>query len=624
MSLAAEKLISASPLAVAALLLLARRLCEHLGLPAPDVTQILTATNASRSAAYALMSALVDVIPTFARPRGRPRKAVVDGDVGEDAALTNAAYAYVLSHPGSVHAGTRTRYSDGFRRFIVELRSEHDAVDVEAFARAVHVPLGTLKDWLRCPLSLANKPAQDDEPAQEMSDEKMARIQTVLSAYETWHGNFVDFCDHVQDDLRVPYGIAFIRRILEVNGRRDVQRRGRDTKDEVALRGTFQTFFPGAQWVGDGMQVPVVVDGERFVVNLELDVDAHTAALVGASVRDEEDSAAVIEAFDDGVTTTGAAPEALLLDNKPCNHTPDVEDILDDTLLIRATPQRAQNKAHVEGAFGLFSQVLPELVIDTTAQLSEIARAIVTLVVITWARTTNHRPRNSRGGHSRVELHSEEPTAEQVEQARQHLREIAERQERARRTLEDRRRPDVLALLDEHFERLGLLDPKRNIRIAIAGYPADAIVDGIAIFEAKRGAGTLPDGVDARYLLGIVKNVAAKCEGEHLARAMLEFRLDAADRMLQPLVDAAAAICADQDTDAVCAQCVDRALDDVGPLERAFWLRVLVDVIRDLPDDERQRRFLVVSRRIYATFTVAPRDRQDALRVLADRIVPIR
>jgi len=49
----------------------------------------------------------------------------------------------------------------------------------------------------------------------------------------------------------------------------------------------------------------------------------------------------------------------------------------------------------------------------------------------------------------------------------------------------------VRAYLDRSFERLALLDPERNLRIAIARYPLDAIVDGVAIFEGKRAAGTI-------------------------------------------------------------------------------------------------------------------------------------
>jgi hypothetical protein len=68
----------------------------------------------------------------------------------------------------------------------------------------------------------------------------------------------------------------------------------------------------------------------------------------------------------------------------------------------------------------------------------------------------------------------------------------------------------VLDLLDLHLARLGLLDPQRSVRVAIAGHSLRAILAGISVFDAKLTAKTLPDGVDARYLLGIVKNVDAQ------------------------------------------------------------------------------------------------------------------
>jgi hypothetical protein len=68
-------------------------------------------------------------------------------------------------------------------------------------------------------------------------------------------------------------------------------------------------------------------------------------------------------------------------------------------------------------------------------------------------------------------------------------------------------------LLDDGFARLGLLDPERHFRDAIASYPRDAVVDAIAIFAGTRTAGTLPDGVDARYLLGIINHHIAAAVG---------------------------------------------------------------------------------------------------------------
>ncbi len=94
--------------------------------------------------------------------------------------------------------------------------------------------------------------------------------------------------------------------------RKKKRRRGR-RPDDKALRGQLETFFPGAQWSGDGSPLSLTVDGVAYTFNLELDVDTHTGALVGMSLRDNEDGASVTEAFADGVATTGAAPIALLL-----------------------------------------------------------------------------------------------------------------------------------------------------------------------------------------------------------------------------------------------------------------------------------------------------------------------
>lgn len=623
MNRVAERLLAVCPLATAALLLLARQLCEQLGLPAPGVTEILAATKVSRTSAYDLVDDLVESLFVLAKPRGRPAKPRPEAHGSEVSVLQRAVLAFVMRHPGCARTGARQGYSDRFRHFIIEQRTQHEVLALDVFARAVGVPLGTLKDWLRAPVVAADDEGDPPTTTRPLDEVQVAHLQTVLAAYPGWDGTFLDFCEHVRRDLHVPFGRTLIDRILTAEGLRHGKKRGRQTADELALRGAFKTFFPGAQWVGDGMQVPVVINDERFSFNLELNVDAHTGACVGMSVRDEEDSPAVVEAFADGVATTGEAPLALLLDNKPSNHTPDVDAALGDTLRLRATPGRAQNKAHVEGAFGLFSQSLPGLSLDTRQSAHDLARDFLALVGIVWGRTTNHRPRADRGGRSRVELYAHTLSQEQLDEARRELAELVRRQELARRTIAARTRPDVLAMLDEYFERHELVDPERHLRLAIARYPMSAIVDGLAVFEGKHRAQTLPDGVDARYLFGIVRNIAAKMEGEHIATAMLELRLAARDRTLARLVAERVSVCAEVDPTLVSATCVDRALATASPLERAFWLGTVVDVLRARPETEQRARFLAVARRISATFAVTARERQDAIRFVADRLVPL-
>jgi len=624
-----EDLAGVSRLALAAVLLVARVLCQHFALPCPSVEQILAATGASKSRAYELATALTALLPTLIRPVGRPASPPPSPPLPEaHESIVCAVLGYLLQYPGCAYAhGERQRYSDGFRRFVLDLREQHKAIELEAFAAWAHVPVGTLKSWLSTPqapvAALDTEHAQSQE-SREPGSATGRQIETVLAAWTTWRGSFLEFCTHVRQELRVPFGRSLLAQILEVYGLRLRARRPGRSPDEVALRGAFDTFFPGAQWVGDGKTVTVVIGQERLNVNLELITDTKSGAFVGLSVRESEDSTAVVEAFGHGVSATGAPPLALLLDNRPSNHTPEVDAALQGAMRIRATPERPQNKAHVEGAFGLFAQTVPPLVLDTALDQSALARQLVLLVATTWARAVNLRPRRDRGGRTRIELYTDKPTDEQVAQARRALEERCKKQELARATLEARQRPEVRSLLDLHFERLELLDPERHIRLAIGRYPLDAIVDGIAIFEGKRLATTLPEGADARYLLGIVRNVAAKVEGEQIAEALLRLRLDARDRLLAPLLIERDVVCDPAcDEQQVMTECVRRALEADRAIDRLFWLSALVERLASRPTEQREAAFAAAARRIYATFRVPPAARQEAVRFLADRLIPL-
>ena len=128
----AEKLLSVCPSVACALLLLARAMCESLALPAPTVAAILAATKAPRSTAYELLDVLVELLPTLVRTRGRP-PTPTPTPTPESGALTRAVLGYVMGHPGCVRRGeARQHYSDAFRRFVLDLRAEHEAVEIEA------------------------------------------------------------------------------------------------------------------------------------------------------------------------------------------------------------------------------------------------------------------------------------------------------------------------------------------------------------------------------------------------------------------------------------------------------------------------------------------------------------
>jgi len=606
-----------SPNLTAALLLAARGPLKGLDLPGPTAGQILEATGAGHSRAYELKAELENLMPGLERPAGRPPAGPPEPvDTGD---ITSHVLDYIIEHPGCVHGhARRRRYSSPFCRFILELCEQNQKIPLKAFANAVHVPLGTLKGWLRGGRQYVEDTASQDEPA------TTGRIETIVDQWRRWAGTFGDFCKHINFNLRIPYGATLIASILEQLGERTPRRRPGRSPDEKATRDAFETFFPGAQWEADGTGVEVHIGQERFIFNLELMVDAHGAATAGLSVRDEEDSEAVTEAFDDGVQTTEEPPLCVLVDNRPSNLTEQVDQALGDTMRMRATKGRGQNKAHVEGAFGLFSQTVPAIAICATTT-KEAARQLLELVARTWARTLNHKPQKGRKGRSRAQNYTTEtPTPEQIEQARAALKERCKQQELAHQTIKARQDPARQAILDAAFTRLGLDDPQGNIRTAIARYPLDAIVDGIATFEGKHAAGTLPHGADGRYLFGIVKNIAQQDEGQKVTEALIRARLEARDLLLAPLRrtrDALLQLC-DDPIDAIKAM-TDHAIDNGPAIDRLFWLGTVADHIRRQPASRHTALLRFVSQRIHVAFALPVQQRQAAVRFICDRVILI-
>jgi hypothetical protein len=620
MNAVAETRPQVSCLSIAALLLAARGEQIRLGLPHLRSEEILEATGAGRSRAYELAAMIPEAVAGLQRPPGRPPAAPSTPPAVTD--LSRPVLAYLMDHPGSVSGrGHRRSYSTGFRCFILDLIEDHPTQDLGAVASSTAVPLPTLRDWMR-----AGRPKTEpsDEPTAAPDEISAARFETVLHEWEHWEGEFVPFCDHLREDLHLPYGRTLISGILEELGARSPRRRPGRSPDEEALRQSFETFFPGAQWQGDGSPIKVRLGSRTFEFNLELVVDTHTDAVIGISVRDSEDSQAVIEAFGQSVETAGSTPLVLELDNRPSNHCDEVGQAVGDTIVMPSTPGRPQSNGYVEGGHSLFQNAAPKLVIESSNPKDE-ARRILELIVTVWARTLNLRPRPNRGNRSRAHQYREEtPTPEQLRQARERLRERCRRQERARETQRARRDPVVIATLDRAFERLGLDDPKGHVRAAIARYPLDHILAGIAVYEGKRKASTLPQDVDARYLLGIIRNVSNKDEGLIITEELIRLRLEARDLMLAHLVQAREQLRATTtDPDELLRSTIKCAMDARRSLDRIFWIDSAAELIAARPETEQTELLRMASRRIHSYFAVPYRERLEAVRLLARKVITL-
>lgn len=624
----AERLDAVSPSVTAAMLLAAVPLLEAQRLAHPSVAEVLTATGVSRSRAYELRARLQGLLGNLVQATGRPTKtqpAAPSGEVVAAVDVPASLLAYVYAHPGCVSGGEgHRRYSDGFRLHVLELLQQHRDVMLETLAGLFCLPLGTLKDWLRGGLEAVEPPAGAEPATAETAPAARGpQLETVLAEWSRWEGGFSAFCDHIQLDCRIPFGRAVIAEILELEGVRQRRRRPGRSPDEQALRNSFETFFPHAQWVGDGAQLPVVVDGRLYVFNLELHVDAFSAASVGADISPVEDGNAVINAFQDAIESTGKRPISLLLDSKPSNHTEEVKAELGDTILIRATLFRPQNKAHAEGNFGLLKPTLEGLELQGTTK-EELAASFAKNLVTAWARLMNHRPRRDRGGKSRAELLQTLPSAEEIQQARQALRERQARQEKARQTLAARQDPVVRETIAQALARLGLDDPDGHFQTALARYPLDTVIEAVATFEGKRRAATLPEGADIRYLLGIARNLAQDRETIAIAIALWQARVDAGDliaRRLQTQHD----LLVPRDADARKALdlLVDAAMTTISRIERIFWLDAAARIITREDHASHQTLFLRAARRIGGTHAANPRTRNEAIRILAAKLRPL-
>ncbi|MBX7112634.1 MAG: hypothetical protein K1X87_12420 [Dehalococcoidia bacterium] len=611
---------------IAALLLTAlphlRRL--ELGAP-PTATAVLLATGACRSRAYELVRALETCLGGLARPVGRPAAPVTSRPgVTGTAAVSQAVLEYLMTHPGAVtQVGERRRYSDGFRALALRLTAEHSGEDRADVARAVGIPAATLDDWwaererLVQP-SPAPAPPRSPSPEDAVTE---SRIAALLDLWRSWDGGFSAFAGAVRRELEIPWGDTRIGKVLATYGnRRSVPRPGR-RPDEKAQRDAFRTFFPGAQWTEDGTELVVTLNGERFAVNLELVVDTSTSALVGAHLSDQETGPAVAAAFEDGVTTTGARPIALGTDNATENDAPEVAVALGETLHLHATLGRPQNDAHVEGAFGLFQQVAPPLVVNAKTP-RELASAILRLVVTVWARTLNHRPRKARAGKSRVDLYREaEPTPEQRAAARAFLTAVQRAHDQAERTRRRRADPVARAALDGFFDERRWADPNAHLRDAIAGYGLDIVLAALATWRAKDEHGHLPEGASPRYLLGITRQLQCRRELTAMADDLWRRRVDAGDLIAARLDTERSALQGTVEVRLDAA--LNRLVTAPSLLARIAWTTTVADFIRTADPPGRRRLYDRAVAAIVAAYALDRSRRAALLHAIAERVLPL-
>jgi hypothetical protein len=578
--------------------------------------------GASRSQTYAMLARLRDLVPTLVGSPGRPVSQPARPD--QRMRVLVALRDYLMAHPGAVSGTDRRTYTDDFRHFVVDLvkpGEPGEGLSVEQLAWACAVPLGTLKDWMRStePQAAPSPPA-NDPPDQDLIRDIHVRV--IVTMWRSWQGTFLAFCQMLRQEQRLPHGPTFIGNVLQSLGLRE--RRRRTPVEAPWSSRTFRTFFPGLQWLGDGTALAVRWLHQVFVFNLEVFNDPAADATMGFALSKAEDAAALRQAYEMGrdETAGGVPPISTTLDNKECNHCSAAQEALADTTVLRATKGRGQAKAPLEGAFGLFKQSLPPLVI-TGDTPEEMAQCVATLVATAWFRGRNGKPRKRLGGLTPAQAYANaKPTPEEIERARAWFRELQRRQERARLTREARRDPVRRELLRKGLEELGIPDPGGRLAVSLACYSRDAIVRGLAIFRAKLELGTVPaeEADYGRYLGGIIRHQDTRMELELTSQYLLEQRLRLQDLSLRPLQRTADQIRATTPQSELPQAFLDHALKAEFAVDFRFWGQAAASALLELPHAWRGTLYTFLSRRIAGTFKTDYKRRQDLLDWLATTV----
>ncbi len=562
-----------------AMLTLARHLAAvlevDLGAPMAEICRTL---GANRTSVYEQIHRLLACLGELAKRRpGRPPLAESSHPQAEPLALqlTVEVLEYRLQHPGSViQHRQRTTYADGFRRFVLEHRDRWQGT-LEAFAQAVRVPLDTVRDWIQRDRPQALQPPLKKRPPLPVEASKVTR--QVVEEWMRWVGPTRPFIGHAAQCFDL--SPAQVAQLMKILGLIRPHRRPASCR----YRGSTQSLTPGTMLVTDGKWITVeLLDSEQTVyVNWQGIVDQATGCDTAAVVTPQEDADAVRQAYERSLHFLGGlAPEALLHDNKPCYDDADLHQLLQQcgTEMIPATLRRAQNKAVLEGAFGLWQQRVGTLRLDDTDDHSFLKSAVQE-VIRAYTAATNAVPRPDYDGRSRLQVLQETcPTAEQRQRDQDFLAQLKADHRRPRRR---QPLPESLQLIEHVFERFELVshDPRGELRRYLATFSPPAIRRAAAILAAKLEH-HLERRYAHRYLAKLIRSQQDELDLERAAEELLELCQRQNQDWTQREQQHFQILAQERPDPAELASAVaERAAFGGLPLQATFWSRKLLELL---------------------------------------------
>ena len=317
-----------------------------------SIAEICRNLDANRPSIYEQAQRIQQALGHLAEARpGRPSAAQPLQPPQHLFELTIDVLEFRLQHPGSVcKLRHRTTYAPAFQRFILKRHDQLQDCTLEGFARAVRIPLDTLRDWLRRDHEILVPEAKQRPP---ILVEASLTTCEIVDEWLGWVGPLRPFLTYAAEIFGV--STAQIAKLFKILGITSTHK-----KKTFRYRGSTQTLAPATILVTDGKWLTVKLPKDVTIYfNWQAMVDQTTGCHTAALVTEQEDAKAVKAAFETSVRFLGGkTPLALLHDNRPCYQDAEMRDAIESqgARLIPATPFRPENKAILEGAFGLWQQ----------------------------------------------------------------------------------------------------------------------------------------------------------------------------------------------------------------------------------------------------------------------------
>jgi len=285
---------------------------------------------------------------------------------------------------------------------------------------------------------------------------------------------------------------------------------------------------------------------------------------------------------------------------------------------------RPQTNSPCETEFSLFTQKMIDLFFPDGLSEKQLACRVLQYTLYAYCAGRNFTPRKRLHHKTPAQTYADTQVPEEDKaRVKEVLKDLSRRvREQA---AADRRRcaPATLQLLTESFPDLGLADPKDCYIPAAAGYGLDAATEAIAIFKAKKDAGTLPEDHHERYFLGIARNVAFRNEDQITYERLLDLRAKAGDLVLKPLVKHDIELATSLAPSDYRAAALDLALSSPAAVDRVFWRRRLLAAFEELPVPQRPEAGRSIARRIANQTRIHHRERDHFLSLVARAAVPL-